>query len=108
MARSFVNALSGGKLNECQALIHAQSGGLHDEDAGELDEDADALLTALDKSISDSKDGPTEKILEKLLTKVRAFVAKVSGLTILLFLLKHMVCRYDAPPPQKNTSKHAQ
>lgn len=55
------------------------------QDADE-DEDVDALLLVLDAAVeSDRNISKEQRVLAKLLTKVRAFVTKVCSILVILF-----------------------
>ena len=76
--RAFANALSCGKMKECASRVTAEVYDEHNEE----EDNAEALFSALSKSV-DSERGISaeEKVLAKLLVKVRAFISKVSSLT---------------------------
>ena len=63
-------------MKECTKLVQCSS----DKDDGEDsdDEDVDALLATLDQQIDqDSRTSVDEKVVAKLMIKVKAFVSKV-------------------------------
>ena len=71
-----MNGLSGGKLKECTQLIQdsADAEDVNDEE----EEDVDALLTTLNEHVDrDTKTTLEQKVVAKLLVKIRAFITKV-------------------------------
>ncbi|KAL5476481.1 hypothetical protein ACEPAI_3338 [Sanghuangporus weigelae] len=72
--RAFANTLSRGKLKDCASRVVAEANEEDDED----EDDAEALLSVLSETI-DSEKGISgeDKVLAKLLVKVRAFISKV-------------------------------
>ena len=79
VTRAILNGLSGGTLSERRVIVQSRSGrDDQDEGDGEDEEDIDELLSTLNQRVGeDIGTNAEEKVVAMLLTKVRAFIAKV-------------------------------